>query len=67
MTKEIGLRDNRINDRCNVCIKRLATDWCQKYNENIHYCINECIIDHPDCVRDNQEIRQKIRDFGIGR
>ena len=62
----IGLRDGRLNDRCNGCPKTgQMQDWCDKYRENYHYCINNCIFDHPDCPRDNPEIKAMLQKLQI--
>jgi hypothetical protein len=51
-----------MTERCQQCKKKgKMQDWCDKYHENRNYCITTCIEDHQDCIRDNPEIKQLIK------
>ena len=62
VSMSIGLRDDRLNERCVGCKRRSAMqDWCDKYRENRNYCVVTCIQDHPDCPRDHPAVKKQIK------
>lgn len=57
----IGLRDGRLNQRCDGCHKKSKMqDWCDRYNENRNYCIITCILDHKVCQRDHPIVKEQV-------
>lgn len=57
----VGFRETKLSTRCKGCKHLPQGIWCQKYGEDIHYCVMTCIDDHPICERDHPVIRRKIQ------